>query len=464
MPGRRPNFLLIMSDQQRADSVGYAHGNVSDTPFLDRMAGRGVVFDNAYSASTVCVPARSSLLTGLFDQRLPRGPDGRALKNGYWTLAHALAAAGYDTGLFGKMHFSPLGAGHGFQVMRTCEHLTKAAGYSPGDVDDYRRWLAGRKLVDPRSDGMALFPYDAELHPTHWITDQAIDFLKERQASRPFFAVVSYTSPHTPIDPPERYARLFDPEAQSLPADGFEVNDDLPPVFQKALSPPTGDFFKPFRVAGEPPAASKLRLSWIRALIRQIDDAVSRLMQHVSLEDTVVFFTSDHGDYGGHRGLFGKVPWIPFDDLAKVPFFCAGAGVAGGRRVTAPVQSCDVALTCLELAGLEPPAPAEEFDTASLSSVLAGGRPDDDRPVFCAFSMGWPMIRKRHMKLIWHWSGEQVLYDLGSDPGETRNVAHAHKALARDLEIRVYLQTQRPELDLWVHREAADGTASATER
>ena len=449
MGARRPNILLIMTDQQRADSLGYAHGNVSDTPCLDRLAGRGVIFDTAYSASTVCVPARSSLLTGLFDQRLPRGPDGRALKNGYWTLAHALAGAGYETGLFGKMHFSPLGAGHGFEVMRTCEHLTKAAGYAPGDVDDYRRWLTGQKLVDPRSDGMGLFPYAAELHPTHWITDQAIEFLKHRQGSRPYFTVVSYTSPHTPIDPPESYAKLYDPETQVLPEDGFDVNDDLPPVFQRALAPPPGDFFRPFRVSGEPHAASKLRLSWIRALVRQIDDAVSRLMEHVSLEDTVVFVTSDHGDYGGHRGLFGKVPWIPFDDLAKVPFFCAGAGVGGGRRVKAPVQSCDVALTCLELAGLEPPAPAEEFDTASLASVLAGGSPDEERPVFCAFSMGWPMIRKRDMKLIWHWSGEHVLYDLGADPGETRNVAHAHKALARDLEIHVYLQTQRPQLDLW---------------
>ena len=98
-------------------------------------------------------------------------------------------------------------------------------------------------------------------------------------------------------------------------------------------------------------------------MIRQIDDAVAELMTHVSLEDTVVFFTSDHGDYGGHRGLLGKVPWIPFDDLAKVPFFCVGARVEGGRRIAAPVQSCDFALTCLELAGLEPPAPADPFDT-----------------------------------------------------------------------------------------------------
>src|SRR5262249_33301276 len=128
-PPMRPSFLLIMTDQQRADSVGYARSDRTDTPFIDQLASRGVIFDNAYSASTVCVPARSSLLTGIFDHRLPRGPDGRALKEGYWTVAHALAAAGYETGLFGKMHFSPIKARHGFGVVRSCEHLTRAAGY-----------------------------------------------------------------------------------------------------------------------------------------------------------------------------------------------------------------------------------------------------------------------------------------------------------------------------------------------
>src|SRR2546429_1896097 len=142
---KRPNFLLVMTDQQRADSVGYAHemGGVgrggSDTPHLDGFAHRGIIFDNAYSASTVCVPARSALLTGIFDQRLPRVDGGRALKEGCWTLAHAMARAGYDTGLFGKMHFSPIHAHHGFQVVSSCEHLSRAAGDGPQDADDHPR-------------------------------------------------------------------------------------------------------------------------------------------------------------------------------------------------------------------------------------------------------------------------------------------------------------------------------------
>jgi choline-sulfatase len=138
---KRPSFLLVMTDEQRADSVGFARelgrvGRDSDTPHLDGFAHRGVIFDNAYSASTVCVPARSALLTGIFDDRLPRVGGGLALKEGYWTIAHAMARAGYDTGLFGKMHFAPINARHGFQVVRSCEHLGRTAGYGPEDVDE----------------------------------------------------------------------------------------------------------------------------------------------------------------------------------------------------------------------------------------------------------------------------------------------------------------------------------------
>src|SRR5437588_11003602 len=151
---KRPNFLLVMTDQQRADSVGFAQEmggggrGGSDTPHLDSLAQQGVIFDNAYSASTVCVPARNALLTGIFDERLPRVKGGRAartwlesagaLKEGCWTIAHAMARAGYETGLFGKMHFAPIHARHGFEVVRSCEHLTRFARYGPEAADDYR--------------------------------------------------------------------------------------------------------------------------------------------------------------------------------------------------------------------------------------------------------------------------------------------------------------------------------------
>jgi choline-sulfatase len=140
------------------------------------LAASGVVFEQAYSAATVCVPARSALLTGLAPHRLPTQENGLALREGFWTVAHALRAAGYETALFGKMHFAPVHARHGFETMRLCEHL-QVQGLGPlsrerGDEhDDYHDWLRTQGLPDWRLDGGGPMPasYPPEAHPTAWI-------------------------------------------------------------------------------------------------------------------------------------------------------------------------------------------------------------------------------------------------------------------------------------------------------
>jgi arylsulfatase len=417
----RPNILLIMTDQQRADSLNGAPLGPSDLPNLRTLAARGVHFDNAYSGATVCVPARSSLLTGLLPHRLPVAGNQLALREGHFTIAHALARAGYETALFGKMHFWPMRADHGFRTMRLCEHLD--AGYDPDEVDDYGAWLDSTGRTDERQrHGPKVFAHPAEFHPTSWVTRETIAFLERPRGDKPYFVVVSYPHPHSPYDPPEPFASAFDPELEPMPNDGIEVNADLPEEFRSAIFDQPRGAYPQLRVTDFSPSHVRAVLAAIRALLAQIDDAIGQLMDHVDLGNTVVFFTSDHGDYGGHRGLLGKVPWIPFDDLAKVPFFCLGAGIAGGRRVSAPVQSSDFALTALDLAGVVPPAAG--FDTRSLLALLRGGAERPERPVFCATSQGWPMMRRSGIKHIWHQRSDQhLLYDLEADPGEIKNIA-----------------------------------------
>jgi choline-sulfatase len=153
--GKRPDLVLIMTDQQRHDQIGYASGGHFETPTLDSLAARGVIFDTAYSASTTCVPARSALLTGILPHRLPSQENGAALREGFWTVAHELRRSGYETALIGKMHFAPVHSNHGFETMRLCEHI-KWQGLGPlssarGDeVDDYHGWLQQRGLADWR--------------------------------------------------------------------------------------------------------------------------------------------------------------------------------------------------------------------------------------------------------------------------------------------------------------------------
>src|SRR5688572_16709621 len=200
---RRPNIILIMTDQQRHDQIGYASNGSYDTPNLDRLAGQGIIFENAYSTSTVCVPSRCSLLTGILHHRLPTVDEYRAtpdqtieflaLREGFWTVPHCLRAAGYRTALIGKMHFYPIRARHGFDHMQTCEHLTEYAGYRPGDMDDYHTWLMWNGRADWRGTHMfgpdqkqlkaasvnQPFAYEAKFHPTNWIADQSVRFLRE---------------------------------------------------------------------------------------------------------------------------------------------------------------------------------------------------------------------------------------------------------------------------------------------
>ena len=459
----RPNILLIMTDQQRADSPGYAHAGPSDTPNLDRLAQQGIIFDNAYSSATSCVPARASLMTGLLHHRVPKvasnaraeTTSGLALKEGYWTIAHGMRQAGYQTALLGKMHFQPIRANHGFEIMHLCEHLP--AGYSADAVDDYRLWLESTDRKDKRfvkPSQPRVFPYPAEYHPTSWVTRHGLDFLANRDRSRPYFAVVSFPHPHTPYDPAEPYASMYPPEKESLPTPGYEVNDSLPWPFDDAARPAgKGAIFSPKLVRDMPEMHVKRVLASIRALIRQIDDGVGELLKAVDLSNTVVFFLSDHGDYGGHRGFLGKLPWIPFDDLVRVPFIAAGAGVKPGRRSSAPVQSFDYVPTALELAGA--PLPTSDMDSRSLAGVLAGEEPDYQRAVYSSTTEGWPMIRQGRYKQVWHTGADvHLIYDMESDPIESNNLgcdlAWGDMIVRNRETLRALMD--KPTPDIWVNR------------
>jgi len=420
-----------MTDQQRFDQVGYESDGYFETPNIDELAQRGVVFSNTYSAATTCVPARVSLLTGLQHHRVPTQVNLHALREGFWTVAHALRHVGYETALIGKMHFAPVHAQHGFDTMRLCEHLRprdlKPVGDgSARDVDDYHDWLIAQGIPDwratPAEEARPVFPYDAALHPTGWVESETLSFLEGRDRRRPLLLVISFPPPHAPRNPPEPYASMYDPADTPLPRDGFEVNERLPPRFREAMSKRFGRRFAPRRVSSDEAGARAL-LTSVRALMRQVDDSVGRIVDCLDMTRSVVFFTSDHGDYGGHRGMLSKVPWIPFDDLARVPLVVAGRGVVGGRHVSQLVQSYDFTPTCLEYAGID--LPGDLLDAQGLCPWLQDQptERDLDRAVVCATTMGWPMVRRGPLKYVVHRrSKERVLFDLDADPGETTSV------------------------------------------
>jgi choline-sulfatase len=447
----RPDLLLLMTDQQRFDQVGFA-GEGYDTPALDGLARRGVVFERAYSGSTVCVPSRISLLTGLGAHRVPRGDDGHHLREGYWTVARELRAAGYQTAYVGKGHFRPMVGDYGFDTMRMCEHLydgdvDAVTGRLVAGGDDYHRWLTERGLDDPRladlspsseapgRRGGPRWPLDASTHPTSWVEREAREVLASRDPDRPLYLVVSFPHPHEPLDPPAPYDTMFDPANLPAPADGFEVNEGLPWPFLEALTVQTGPF-GPSR-----PRSEREQREWdalVRGLVRQIDDAIGRLLGELDLESTVVGFTSDHGDYGGHRGLLRKVPWIPFEDLWRVPLLVAAPDGVGGRR-SGRVQNLDWVPTALDYAGVPHDPAAFEGRSLRPAVIDAGWSGDDDRVMVAGVADGWPTIRVGSRKLITraHFTlPGRVLFDLDADPGERVDLADdpAYAGVADELE------------------------------
>lgn len=471
----RPDIVLFMTDQQRFDQVGYASGGHFETPNLDRLARRGVIFENAYSASTTCVPARVALMTGIEPHRVPTQENPWALREGFWTLAHELRRAGYETALIGKAHFAPVHAQHGFETLRLCEHLHQQ-GLGPlskerkDELDDYHHWLLANGYSDWRFDdmvehmrraqrgdatrapediGLSVFPHGPDIHPTGWVEREVADFLEGRDVGRPLFLVVSFPHPHAPYNPPEPYASMFDPRDARVPEGGFKVNAGLPLVTQLAL-----DNARTRWEAADEPLVRDL-LARVRGLVKHIDDAIGRLVAHLDLSSMLVVFTSDHGDYAGHRGLLGKTPWMPFDDLARVPLFWVGSGVEGGRVVSSPVQSYDFVPTVLDYVGIQPEV--SELDAQSLRPVLTGpaDAADPERPVFCAIGTAWPMVRRGRYKYCEHTYGregehrsEPLLFDLQQDPGERVNLADdpSHAEVTCDLSQQVAQRTARPSL------------------
>ena len=418
-PGnRRPNILLIITDDLSYRSIGYAPGSAVRTPHLDRMAAGGMIFDAAYCNAMPCAPSRGSIMSGLYWHRFRHASRvaWSNLRVGEWTWAHALRAAGYRTSLIGKMHFDPMRGDHGFEHAEYCEHrFSRSIPEGAPFEDDYEIWLSEHGLKDPHKS-MQLWPYDARFHPISWVRERSIAYLEDRKkADEPFCLTVSFRYPHPPFDPPPSFAKLYDPRSIHVPTDSWRDMEDLPPKLARL----DGKGFFPRE--SKTVEFLQRRFALYYALITQIDSAVGSIMDHVDPTNTLVFFTSDHGVYLGHRGRIGKHPFIPFDDIARVPFFACGYDVPAGTRTGNTVGLVDLAPTFLTAAGIDVP---EALDGVPLQNYFRDARYGEDRPVFCRGLTVFSMLRiGMHKYFRSRDSTEEMLFDLATDPGEVRNLA-----------------------------------------
>lgn len=232
-----PNILLIMTDQHRADVLGCSPNSVVETPYIDEMAYRGFRFSNAYSAVPSCIPARSTLMTGMKQWHtgiLGMGEKMGEISTNYkHTLPGELAKNGYHTQGIGKMHFYPQRALNGFHNTIIDE---SGREFDKNFVSDYREWFEKNKQGEygyrdhscEWNSWLARPSHLPEwLHPTNWTVDTSIDFLKRRDPGKPFFLKVSFARSHSPYDAPQVYYDMYKDKDIPMPYVGewAEINN-----------------------------------------------------------------------------------------------------------------------------------------------------------------------------------------------------------------------------------------------
>ncbi|MDO5417474.1 MAG: arylsulfatase [Lachnospiraceae bacterium] len=366
---KKPNVLLIMTDEMRGDCLGIAGHPDVKTPYLDTLAAKGIYFPNAYSACPSCVPARASLFTGLSQRHTGRvGYEDGVEWNYGTTLAGELSKGGYYTQCVGKMHVHPLRNYMGFHNVILHDGCLQAYRNAEGpyhenqqNADDYFYWLKNEKGIsaDVIDTGLQCnswvarpWIYEEMSHPTNWAVTQSIDFLRRRDRRKPFFLMTSFVRPHAPYDAPEAYFSLYqrmnDRRGLRAPARGDW--DD------RAYLKENGRIFDSHSGPEDETMIAEQQIGYY-ACITHIDHQIGRLLQTLEfdgvLEDTVILFTSDHGEMLSDHCLNRKN--VPYQGSIRIPMLVYGPEKwigKGGRRCDEVVELRDVMPTILGLAGL----------------------------------------------------------------------------------------------------------------
>ncbi|MAS33665.1 MAG: arylsulfatase [Anaerolineaceae bacterium] len=435
------NVILIMVDQWRGDCLSIDGHPVVHTPFLDELALRGVRFRHAYSATPTCIPARAALMTGLSARNHGRVGYQDGVDWTYpTTLAGEFTRQGYQTQAVGKMHVWPVRNRLGFDnVILHDGYLPYSRRHHPDieTMDDYVPWMRNQ-LGYPADDidhgvhcnSWVARPWDKpeHVHPTNFVTTQAVQFLKRRDPTKPFFLYMSYHRPHPPFDPPQWAFDQYQDREMPDPPVGDWVTE-LHSEWRQRNNPPLG--------AGHPEAfigqLSEVNLRRARAgyygLMTHIDHQIKRLIDHLIhhnlYDNTVICFVSDHGEMMGDHHMLRK--GYPYMGSIRIPFIYVDPTddrIPTGTVRDEVVELRDVMPSLLDSAGLEIP------DTLDGQSILPRihGQSSKWRDalhgehILFGESIQW--LTNGREKYIWSSkTGREQFFNLDDDPQETRNLA-----------------------------------------
>ncbi|MCW0001490.1 choline-sulfatase [Pararhizobium sp. YC-54] len=427
----KPNILMIVVDQLTSFVLRSYGGGVCKTPHLDKLAEQGVVFENMYCNYPLCSPSRAALMTGRLPSRIGAYDNGAELPASMPTFAHYLRSQGYYTAISGKMHFIGPDQFHGYEERLTTEIYpadfgwTPVTSYSEADVDDERRYAAGTSTTETvRDSGPAArtmqIDYDEEV--CHRAVQEI--FMQARHGDgRPFALTVSFTHPHDPYVTTREYWNRYTEDEIDRPRVPFVGPSERDP-HSEALFYHYGQDKAPI----DDETYKRARRGYY-GMISYCDDLVGRLISALADagvdKNTVVIFTSDHGDMIGERGMWFKKTL--FEPAVAVPLLIWAPQMFEPGRVASPVSLIDILPTLNELAGGSAADLVTEIDGRSLLPALLK-RPFENRPVFSEHIDGGTkaprlMVREGGWKLVHSRSYPTQLYNLADDPLELKDLS-----------------------------------------
>lgn len=425
MPSKRPNILFLFTDQQRADSIRALGNPVMQTPHLDRLCREGTAFTSAYSPSPECVPARCSLITGAYVSHTGCASNANAMppEESTPTFMSLLTDAGYRTHGIGKCHFTPdSDALRGFQTRETSEEIIRANGKS--DYFNYVKEQGHGHVMEPLGirGEMYYVPQPAqqpkELCHSHWVGDRTINFINEESGKdQPWLCYAGFIHPHPPFNPPNPWHKLYRGPDMPLP--------HLPPDYE-SLQCFINRFQNRYKYRDRGYDMNLLRCirAYYNACVSFIDWQVGRIIEALEakgeLDNTLIIYSSDHGELLGDFGSFGKRSM--HDAAAKVPLIARLPGrFKAGERCTAPASLIDIAPTVCAAGGTEL---IKQFDGLDLAS-LANGEADRDT-VFMQYNRGEDTLISavtNDFKYTWSAPDQREYLFARSDSPETKDLA-----------------------------------------
>ena len=437
---RPPNIVFVITDQQRFDTIaalGYDH---VDTPNLDRLVHEGTSFTRTYVSAPSCSPSRSSLFTGMYPHTL-----GVLRNEDLWrhSWVEMLAEAGYRCVNVGKMHTAPWETPLGFHERTVVENKDRDHPAVPFYHDQWDKALWNHGLRKPtrsvhREAGdyrerLGAFEWELpdELHSDNFVGAHARWWLDSYPGDEPFFLQVGFPGPHPPYDPISRHLDAYRDRDVPLPVRTPEDLEHQPTALKELRQHhQENDHDSVVHLADPTAEQSRRQRRHYFANVTQIDEQIGLLMEGLDsrgvLDNTVIIFTSDHGDCLGDHGHSQK--WTMYEPSVHVPAIVWGSGIQQGQRVEALTAMMDLGPTVLELAGLTPPP---WMEAESLLPALQGQQWSGRDHVFSEHARDMILTGTELMTMVrderWKYvefldSDEGQLFDLDSDPSELDNL------------------------------------------